>query len=292
MQQIQTFRTNAPVTPEQYTAIDGAVKTAARQSIVGRRLIPVTGPFGFGKEAVTFDKLTEVSAAQLTYAWKVNANEDAPNLARTTVPLPVLIKDFRINRRSLEASRTANTPLDLQGAKSAAYKVSVLEDDLLLKGYAADGSNYDVTGMYTGAGNTYSTNKDFGTATNIPAAVNGAMALLMADNIRKPYNLVLNSVQYNEANEMISGGGGMTYLDWIEKTIGGVVVDSNSVTAGTGLMMAAGDRGFFDAAIGVDLTTEVEELSLREGRDLFGVVYETIVPRIWESNALCQLTQI
>jgi len=291
MRSIPEFRTDAPVTPEQYKYIDDAVKVTARQAMIGRRLMPVFGPLGFGKEAISYDKLTEVGAAQLTLAWKVDKSEDIANLARTTVAVPVLSKTFRINRRSLEASRTAGSPLDIVTAKSAAYKVAKLEDDLILDGFAADGSTYDISGLYQAANNTESTSKDFGTSGNGIDKVNLAMALLLADNIYPPYNMVLNPTQYMQLHNELSGTATLE-IDVIRRMIGGEVYVTPAQTADTGMLLAAGDRGYFDLAIGVDLTTEVELLNLREGKDLFGVVYECVVPRIWETNAICKLTNI
>lgn len=291
MRSLKEFRTDAPVTPEQYKYIDEAVKIAARQAMVGRRLLPVYGPLGFGKDAVTYDKLTEVSNAQINLAWKVAFSEDIVNLTRTTLPVPVLSKAFRINRRSLEASRTVGTPLDVATAKSAAYKVALLEDQLIILGYAADGSNYDIKGLYNAANNDYSSAADWGTASNIVTSINGAINLLINDNIYPPYNLVLNPTQWSEAGVLISNTG-ISYRQWIRETIGGEIFVTPTITAGTGMMLAAGDRGFFDLAVGVDLTTELEQLDLSKGRDLFGLVYECVVPRIWETNAICKLSSI
>jgi uncharacterized linocin/CFP29 family protein len=291
MKTLSDFRVNSPLTPEQYTALDTAAKQAALQTMIARRIAPTSGPYGFGKESIAFNKLEQMSGAQISYAWKVDASQDAVNFPRTILPLPVLSKSFRINYRQLEASRTNGTPIDTQNAKSAGYQVGLLEDQLVFHGYAADGVNVDIDGFYTGAGNSYTISKDFSTATNIPDAVNGAMALMLADNIAPPYNFTLNPVQYAETNTLIPNTQ-TSWRKWIQETIEGQVYMSPSVTAGTGLMSAAGDRGFFDLALGVDLTTLSEELGLDEGNDLFSVVFETAVPRIFDSNALCTLTNI
>ena len=55
----------------------------------------------------------------------------------------------------------------------SAYKVADKIDNLLLNGWTADGTNYDIEGLYQAADNNYSTSKDFGTAGNAMAAVSG-----------------------------------------------------------------------------------------------------------------------
>lgn len=292
MKPISEFRTNGALIQEQYTKLDTAVKTAASAAIKGRRIIPTVGPFGFGTEALAYDTLTQMSPAQISYAWKVDANQDLVNISRTTVPVPTIIKSYRINARSLAASRTYGTPLDTQNAKSAAYQVALIEDDLIFNGYKPDGVNYEIKGLYQAAGNSFTSANDFATVANIPIAINGAIALAIEDNIDGPYNFGMNSAQYTQTNNLIADGGGKSWRSWIEETVGGQVYWTNAITAGTGLLSAAGDKGFFDLALGVDLRTETEELGLDQGHDLFGVVYETIVPRVYEANALVSLTQI
>ena len=44
--------------------------------------------------------------------------------------------------------------------------------------------------------------------------------------------------------------------------------------------------------LGVDIHAKVEELPLNEFKDLYGVVWEAITPRIREANAICKLSAI
>ena len=289
MKSLGEFRTDAPVTAEQYKYIDETVRITARKAMIGRRLMPIFGPLGFGKQAVTYDSLTEVADADLNFAWRVSVSEDIVNLSRETLPVPVLHKPFRVNRRSLQASRTSGTPLDLANARSAAYKVAKLEDELIIDGYAADGSTYDIKGLYQ----INISNKITGdqwTAAPEDAITNTAegIAYLMGQNIDPPYHWVLHPTQYAEIfNVGASVHTEGIVADTVKKQLGGGnIFWSTVLTDGTGFMVAAGDRGYFDLAVGVDLTTEVEELSLREGKDLFGLIYECVVPRIWQTTAI------
>jgi len=292
MQPLGTFRTNAPVTEQQYKYIDGVVKYSAQQGMIARRLAPVFGPLGFGSQSVTFDKVTEMADAQVQIGWKPDKGEDITNLARTTNPMGVVSKAFRVNAQSLASSRTYGTPLDIINARSAAYKVSKKEDDILLNGWAKDGSTYDISGLYQSAGNTEAYSDDFGTAGNAIKKVKLAAAVLQADNIFAPYNMVLNQVQYNEMIDVLSSTATLE-IDVVRRMLGGGdIYLTPAQTAATGMLISTGERGYFDYAIGVDVTTKLEELGLHEGNDLFGLVYETITPRIWETNGICTLTAI
>jgi len=290
MFQISQFRTDEPLTTEQAKFIDERIAVAARQVLVGRKLAPVRGPVGLGVQLYSYDKLSEMSAAQVDFLFSA-LSKDTINLTRLNVPIPVLHKEFQIDRRDLESSRRMGTPLDSSAAEAAAYKVGLQEDTLLIEGYAPDGTNYRIQGFYQAAGNDYSTAKDFGTATNIPDAINGAISLLIADGVYPPYNILLHPTQWGETNVLIANTG-RSYREWIREAVGGEVYVSPAITTGTGLMCAGQNAGFFEIVVGQDLTTELELQPLSLGGSLFGRVYECLVPIVKDSNALCKLSSI
>lgn len=289
---LQEFRTNGPLTTEQYTQLDTAVKTTLRQNLVARRIVPVTGPFGFGKEAIAFNRMDDVSPAQITYTWKVDASQDIVNFRQETLPIPVIQKSFRINARMLEASRTQGTALDTNTAMSAAYQVALKEDKFIFYGNSADGKKVDIDGLYSGAGLEDSAVNDWGVPENIPKSIKTAIGLLLKKNIAPPYNLVLNPAQYAQALEFIPLAGTTNYLDWISGAIKGQILMTPAMEEGKALVLAAGSRGFFDVAVGIDVNLKTELLGLDYGNDLFGVIFQTLVPRIIYPDALCKLTNI
>lgn len=289
MNTIKEFRTDAPVTDAQYKVIDDAVKIAARKAMIGRRLMPIYGPLGFGKQAVTHYNLTEIADASLNFGWKISKSEDIVNLLPETLNIPTLDRTFRINRRSLEATRTHGVPLDTTTATSAAYKVAKLEDELIIQGYAADKVNYDLLGLHqVNIANKITGAQWTGAPEDAIMDTQKGIAYLMGLNIDPPYNWVLHPTQYAELSDVGAAKHiNALVLDTVRKQLmGGDIYYSTCLTAGTGFMMAAGDRGYFNLGVGVDITTEVEVMALDEGRDLFGVVYECVVPRIFQSTAI------
>jgi len=270
------------LTEQQYKYIDDAVYWAPRNVLVGRRLARTFGPLGEGKLTVEWNKISEVGEAQLFRSDKVTLSEDVIDRTVGSLDIPALARGFRIPRRSLEASRTYGTPLDVVTARSASYRVAVLEDSLIIKG--AGGIN----GLYDSAGNT-SPGDDWATATNIPTNIAEAIQLLKADNIFPPYNLVCASEQYEYLFQLV-GTTAEWYYDLIKRRIDGDIFESSVLGTGTAMLTAMPDAGFFDLPLGVDIHAEVEELPLNEFKDLYGVVWEAITPRIREANAICTLT--
>jgi len=293
MKSLGNYREDSPVTSEQYKQIEKAIHRAAMTNMVARNLAPISGPFGLAKQSLTYNSLTEMGAAGISMSF-ITAGEGAVDIAPTTLPIPIIQKPFRISYRDWLSSRTYGTPLDTLNVASATYQVMKLEEDVLIDGHAADGSNYDVSGFYQRGNNAEATSKDFGTSTNGIAKAALAMALLRTDNIYPPYNMVLHSTQMNELWSTVLSGTAVFEYEAISKQLGGNdrIYETNSLTAATGMLMSDGDRGFFDIIMGVDLGAELEAQGLANNKDILGIVYEALTPRVKETNAICQLTNI
>ncbi len=278
--------------PETYMKIkEGIVKNARKHSIA-RQIIGVR-PLnaGVGLQQWTYDTLTEVSDAQITYAF-TETGEDVADFGRSHVPIPVIHKEFRIGYRDIVAAQRGGYPLQASTADSASYKVMLQENAMLLNGYSADGSTYDINGLYQGAGNSESTAKDFGTAGNAMAKVQLAITELIADDIYGPYNLVLNPTQFMElAVSVLGSGAGDREINMVRELLeGGQIYSTPFQTVDTGMLLAQPGSGFFEAVMPVDMTVRTE--TLQKSRDEWGQVYECIVPVIYNANAICKLTAI
>ena len=286
-------RGDEALTTEQGLLIrENAVK-AARRTFVGRKLFGGSvRKIDSGAQTYGYDTLTEVSSAAFDYTWPGRLSIDAINLARTTVAIPNLHKEFEINKLDLAASRLSGTPLNTSTSDSVAYKVALLEDATLILGYAADGTTFEINGLYNAANNSDTTNGDWGTAANIVASINTAKGLLLADNIVPPYNLTLHPDQYAQLFPLIANTA-VSYMQWVEQAIqGGTVNCSPAMTAGTGMMTKANPEGMFEYVLAEDFTTETESTSVKEGNNLFGRHYIRGLPVVYDSNAICKMTII
>ena len=277
---------------EYYRQIKDAIVFTARKQAVARKIINtrnISG--GIGVQQWTYDTANEVSDALLTYQFTDTA-EDWIELTRTDVPIPLLHKEYRISRRDLAAAARGGFGISTATVSSAAYKVMNLENQLILNGYAADGTNYDIKGLYQSAGNSFDTQSDFGTDGKPLEAVAGAIDLMQADNITGPYNLVLNPTQYMElATSILGYGAGEREIAMVKEILeGGNIYSTSFQPAGTGMLLADASAGFFEMIVAQDMTTETEVL--QKSKDLWGRVYECVIPVVYDANAICKLTNI
>jgi len=285
--------TDEQLTTEQGLAIKQQAVFAARRVFTGRKLFGTAiRSIGAGAQTYGYDTLTEVSAASLDYQWPGKLSLDAVSKARTTVPVPVLHKETEINKLDLAASNMTGEPLNTSNSNSIAYKVALLEDSTLILGYSADGTTFEINGLYNAAGNSDATNLDWGTSANIVTSINNMRALLRADNIMEPYNLVIHPDQATQADALIANTA-VSYRDWIEKQLrGGEVYVTPAITAGTGMMMAANPNGMFEYVLAEDFTTQSQITDVKSGENLFIRHYIRGLPVVYDSNAICKATTI
>lgn len=284
--------TDETLTTEQGQYIAAQVKEATRRVFQGRKLFGSSiRKIDSGAQTYGYDTLTHGSAAAFDYTYPGRQSVDAINLSRTTVAIPNIHKEFRISKLDLASSRMSGTPLNTTQAESAAFKVAYAEDSMLIDGWSQDGTTYEISGLYQSAGNSEASSLDWTTAANIATSIQAAMALLIADNIQLPYNLILNPTQYADTLENIANTA-VSYRQWIEQLIGGSIYVTPAISAGTGIMMAANPNGAFEYVVAEDITTVTETESVKEGEGLFGRVYVRGLPVVYDSNAICKMTTI
>lgn len=274
-------------------ARDSIVMTARKQNIA-RTLMParlVSG--GLGTMQYSFDTSTEVSDALLSWAITDNS-EDVVGRSREHMPIPVLHKEWRIGRRDMAAAANGNYDLNMRTVNSAAYRVANLENQIVIDGYSEDdGATYAVKGLYQSAGNDVSDTLDFTTSGNALKAVKAAVNIFNENDIFSNLNMILNPVQYTDLATSIFGTAkeGSLEMPMVEKLLGGNIIKTSWLTAGTGLIMPSECPNYFgELIIAQDATVEFEVMP--KSKDLWGRVYECVVPVIYEENAFCTLTKI
>ena len=129
------MRGDVPLTEDQWRRIDEVVTEAARQSLVGRRFIPLFGPVGPGVITVPEETYYHVDIGRID----VTGEQDEGAVIRPTrkeyVTLPILHKDFFLHWRDIEQSAQFNLPLEAGAAATAAMHTARAEDDLIFNGY-------------------------------------------------------------------------------------------------------------------------------------------------------------
>jgi len=242
---------------------------------------------GLGVQAVGYDTLTDMSDAEISLRFREEA-EDAVNLARGNINIPILSKQFKIDRRDLASSRRTGTALDITSAMAAAAKVAASENALVITG----NTKYGVSGIYNGAGTSETTAKDFATFGNATAKLALMLDVLDQANVDAPngYAWLMNPTQLRQL-QASTGTTGVRELPTVKDQLSnGPIIGTKRITAGTCLLMAKKMPEYYDLLVGQDSVTELSESP--RTKDVYGMVFETLVPRIKQADALCGGTGI
>jgi uncharacterized linocin/CFP29 family protein len=110
------LRDDAPIEPETWKILDATVVETARTILVGRRMLHMEGPYGFG--------LKSVPGLQL--------QEDI--YASSSIPVAVIETSFMLGKRDLAEYERNGLPLNLNPLVDAAIRAAEHEDNIILNG--------------------------------------------------------------------------------------------------------------------------------------------------------------
>jgi uncharacterized linocin/CFP29 family protein len=256
---INALRTNTLLRKDEWELLDNRVIEIAANTLNGiadLRAMGLTVPLGgLGVLVSQYETVSDMTDASVNMAAEVDDEEDRLNYAMVGVPVPIISKSFRIDIRSLAASRQHGSGLDTAHVDTATRKVAEKLEEILFIGNGLVQRSQAIYGYTTHPNrNTVSGGADWGTATNIYPNVLAMIAALVADNMYGPYKLYLNGDQYMQTMAMTANTA-VPILRTIEQLpdMGpGSVKQSNYVPAGQGVLVAM-RRDVVDLAIGQDI---------------------------------------
>lgn len=243
------MRGSAPLASEQWATLDDVVVQAARGQLVGRRFIPLVGPFGAGLQALPDDRLTGGGG----HVDLLGQGDDAVQIERRRyVPLPLIYKDFWLFWRDLEAADQFHLPLDTGKAAAAAVACANAEDSLIFNG----DTEFGEPGLLTAEGRLHAGLRDWNALGEaFLAVVEGIRALTDAE-FYGPYALVTSPRLYAQLNRIFDGTG-VLELEQVEKLVQAGVYQT-AVIPDTAVLVAVGAQNL-DLAVGFDLSTAFVE---------------------------------
>jgi len=120
-------------------------------------------------------------------------------------------------------------------------------------------------------------------------AVAGAIDLMQADNITGHIILCLTHSVYGTCTSVLGSGAGEREMAMVKEILeGGSIFSTSFQAAETGMLLADASAVFLnDCCTGYDTETEV----LQKSKDLWGRVYECVIPVVYDANAICKLTR-
>jgi len=137
---VNAMRTNDLLRKDEWTALDTAVIEVQRQRLNGiadlqnRNLTRNLG--GLGVLVDQYEQMSDMGDADVDMSGEAEGDEDTIAYTLANVPIPVVHKAYRINKRRLEASRKLGQSIDTTQAEVASRKVRDKSEDILFNGQA------------------------------------------------------------------------------------------------------------------------------------------------------------
>jgi len=261
------MRSDAPLTDAQWQLIDATVSEVVGRVVVGRRILDLYGPLGFGAYTVPL----------YTY----NSAEGEPVRAKVTrqLTMSTLMKDFIITAKDLELMNTGQ-PFDTAPVAAAATQLALAEDKLIFSGDAGEG----VEGLLNVTGRLTLPFGDWNEEGQALADISAATAKLVSEGFYPPYFVAMHPALYTKL-QRVYGRRGILEIELVEKQATGGVFASPSIPQDKVLVIAAQPQ-YVDLAVGLDIATGFVETVSLEHR--FSIM-ETLALRVKQPGAICTL---
>jgi len=272
-------RSGSPLTGEQWESVDRAVVEVARRILVGRRFIPLFGPFGPGVQTISNDVYRGVSKGAVDMMGEEES--DPISLSeRQHMTLPILHKDFRIHWRDLETSLQFNIPLDTSPAAAAAAFCAQTEDNLIFNGNAERG----LEGILNATGRTQVRMSDWSKPGKAFEDVLSATQALVQAGFFGPYVLAVSPRLWAQMQRVYENTG-VLEIEQVRKLTSDGVFQSPVLPESSAVVIATGPQNI-DLAISQDMVTAFLETTKMNH---YFRVLEILALRIKRPQAICTI---
>jgi uncharacterized linocin/CFP29 family protein len=172
------------VTSDLVRRLQDAAVAAARDTISGRRIIDVEGPYGTGLTTV------EVGKDDIT---REPAPGEASAVVSRALSVPMIFRRFAISQRRIAAWQEMGQPLNLKAAEDAGQAVAEREEEFVYQGEA----DFHLGGLLTIAGRQTLKSANWSNIEGVMEDVITAVNMLDNKGYRGPYGLALAPELYN-----------------------------------------------------------------------------------------------
>lgn len=215
-------------------------------------------PNALGKTRLEWERVSDMEGADITMSGISQSQNDRVVFDLQGMPIPIIHKDFNINLRALEASRTTGQPLDVTQAAYASRKVAETIEGMLFNGATVLGSNNPIYGYKTAPNrNTGSLSASFATATG-DQMVKDLLEMidqLIGDNMFGPYVVYVSNAAYVHMGDDYKAGSDKTILQRLKEIPQIADIKPSSYVLSTEVIMVQMSSEVVDIVDGMSPTT-------------------------------------
>jgi uncharacterized linocin/CFP29 family protein len=258
---VNSLRTNATLRKEEWLELDTTVVDIARQRLNGIADLQNAGLVrqlgGLGTTETQYETISDMSDADVDMDAETAGEEDRVTYTLNTVPVPIIHKNFRINIRTLDASRRLGQSLDVTQTAVATRKVTDKLESILFSGESTIVANGNTIYGYTNHGdrNTASASGDWGTIANIYTDCNTMLQAAETDYFWGPFTMYVAATQFGQMRAIYTDGSGESAYERVLRGLPQItaIKPSDVLTAGSAVLVQL-TRDVVELAVGLDIT--------------------------------------
>ncbi len=256
------LRTNTTLQKDEWIQIDDTVLEVARQRLNGIADLQAAGLVhnisDIGITISQYERSTDLTAANIDMMGVTAGEEDRLTFDLIGIPVPLIYKDFRLNLRTISASRHGGSNIDTLTASVAARKVSDKLESLLFDGDTSItlNSSTALQGYTTHSDRNTGSGSDWGTIANIYTDVLAMITAAEADNYYGPYWVYASKTQFGQTRAIHTDGSGESAFERVIRGLPSLqsFKVSDVLTDGSAVLIQA-TREVVDLAIALPITT-------------------------------------
>jgi uncharacterized linocin/CFP29 family protein len=229
------LREHAPLTGNEWKAIDEEARRTLKTNLAARRLVDFSGPHGWQTSSINLGRVEDVEA-ELRPGVEVRR--------RRVQPLIELRVPFELSRQELDIISRGGGDPDLRPVTEAARAISIAENQAVFTGFAPG----RIAGVLEATPASALTLSD--DYVRYPEVVAEALGKLRNLGVDGPYGIALGPRCYVGLTETTTGGGYRVY-DHVKRLLNGPLVWTPGIDGAIVVSMRGGD---FELTVGEDFS--------------------------------------
>jgi uncharacterized linocin/CFP29 family protein len=229
------LRELAPLTGNEWKAIDEEARRTLKTNLAARRLVDFSGPHGWQTSSINIGRVEDVGA-ELRPGVEVRR--------RRVQPLIELRAPFELSRQELDIISRGGGDPDLRPVTEAARAISIAENQAVFNGFTPG----RIAGVLEATlASALTLSDDY---VRYPEVVAEALGKLRNAGIDGPYGIALGPRCYVGLTETTTGGGYRVY-DHVKRLLNGPLVWTPGIDGAIVVSMRGGD---FELTVGEDFS--------------------------------------
>lgn len=285
---INALRTNAVLRKDEWLQMDETLIEIGRKRLVAVGELMSRGlqhPIsnGLGTTILEWEQVSDMDPANVSMSGITEGERDTLEFTLQNMPLPIIHKDFNINIRKLEASRSTGQSLDMAQTAMASILVNEQIESMVFLGHATREGTAQIFGLTTEPNrNTGSVTADWDagatTGQNKLDDVLSMIDALQIDHMYGPYGMFVPNTAHLELQDDFKANSDKTQMQRLLEVTGlEFIKASTDVPAGAVIMFQL-TKDVIDEVVGMQPT--IVQWETHGGMTVNFKVMAIMIPRV------------